>query len=201
MFEDGTNGYTTVTALDHIFKEGEVVNITKTTSYNGSYRISSVAANTFKIHKTYTINEMGYATNMSSMDILRKIQVDGSYVQISGTDSNDLYRGRANISWKKNAGDTRIVPFQIKVDVDSVLVYVEETIAMPTTTITPTLLYTVADVDADGIYSDDIVCTSQFNETGIVTIYSFVRATNVLTISKTGTVTNVKVRYWTIRSI
>ena len=183
----------------HGFSKGDRINITNSIGFDGSYYVTPLTSNVFSINRPYTdadVSAPSYVTNMSSMDILRKIQVEGSYVQISGTDSNDLYRGRANISWKKNAGDTRIVPFQIKVDVDSVLVYVEETFAWTTT---PPLRYIVADIDCDGEYSDDIICTTPFDESGSVTIDSFDHATNVLTIS--GTATNVKVKYWTIRSI
>ena len=52
-FADGTGGYTTVTSTSHGFQNGDYISITGTTNYNGTWAVSSVATNTFKIHKTY----------------------------------------------------------------------------------------------------------------------------------------------------
>lgn len=202
-FADGSGGYTTVTCTGHGFKEGDRVNITKSSLYGGQYHISSVGANSFKIRKTYTSTDTAMVTNMSSYDILKRIQIDGSYVQISGSNSEDLYRGYANISFSKTNGDTNMVPFKFTVQVDSVLVFVEETFT--NTTGSPwngVLGYYAADIDGDGAYIDDIVLIPPFNENMTYTVTGYTPATKTVTYTQSaGSPAYVKVRYWTSRYV
>lgn len=56
-FADGGGGTVTVTSNSHTLINGDYVTITGTTHYNGSFVVSSVAANSFKITTTWTSND------------------------------------------------------------------------------------------------------------------------------------------------
>jgi len=53
----GGTGYVTITSANHGLENGDVVTIAGTTSYNGSFTVSSAAQNTFKIADTYVADE------------------------------------------------------------------------------------------------------------------------------------------------
>ncbi len=56
-FADGGGGTVTVTSNGHNLQNGEIVNISGTTNYNGVFVVSSVAANTFKITDTWVADD------------------------------------------------------------------------------------------------------------------------------------------------
>jgi len=56
-FADGGSGTVTVTSAAHGLLEGQSVIISGTTNYNGTFQISSVTTNTFKITDTWVVND------------------------------------------------------------------------------------------------------------------------------------------------
>ena len=56
-FADGSGGTVTVTSVGHGLSNGQRVTIAGTTSYNGSFYISSVTADTYKITDTWVAND------------------------------------------------------------------------------------------------------------------------------------------------
>jgi len=56
-YADGGGGFVEVTSAAHTLANGNEVVIVGTTNYNGTFRVSSVAANTFEIEDTWVAND------------------------------------------------------------------------------------------------------------------------------------------------
>ena len=56
-YADGTGGFTLVTDVAHGRSNGDSITISGTTNYNGTYEISSVTTDTFKIVKAFVAND------------------------------------------------------------------------------------------------------------------------------------------------
>jgi len=72
-FADGGGGTVTVTSAGHALSNGDVVVISNTTSYNGTFTISGVTTDTFKITDTWVADDAtgNYRSTSAYMGVIR----------------------------------------------------------------------------------------------------------------------------------
>jgi|21_taG_2_1085346.scaffolds.fasta_scaffold00651_14 hypothetical protein len=89
-YADGTGGFTTVTDTAHGRSNGDIVTISGTTNYNGTFTISSVATNTFKIEKAFVAND---ATGTYTAGTPYEFEMSMSFVDAKQPGVLKMWRG------------------------------------------------------------------------------------------------------------
>lgn len=90
VFADGTGGTVTVTSAGHGMANGDVVTISGTTNYNGTFVISSVATDTFKITDAWVANDATGSWKQRQIEVADWLKSDGSAGGID-PDSTSVY--------------------------------------------------------------------------------------------------------------
>lgn len=95
VFADAGGGEVTVTAASHGFLTNDIVTITGTTSYNGTFNITKVDANNFKITDTWVANDAtGQANQEKFLDVTKnKIRYIGKVGQNYTPAVSDTIKG------------------------------------------------------------------------------------------------------------
>ena len=89
-FADGGGGTVTVTSASHGLANGDAVTISGTTNYNGTFAVSSVADDTFKITDTWVADDATGSWVQRQIEVAEWLAVDGATTGVT-PDTNSAY--------------------------------------------------------------------------------------------------------------